>query len=132
MTTGVMASKVVTALTVKKQLRLIAATSKNYEAGQIHSVRGAVHRFEHFAYEISGFLKTPILIVYCTYRLLKIIGPIFFIGLSMLVIWFYLDRRLRLSLGDSHNEHNKLNDKRMNIISESFDNIKVIKFYGWD
>lgn len=37
---SVMLSKILTTMTVKKQLRLTAATSKNYEIGQIHALKG--------------------------------------------------------------------------------------------
>lgn len=68
-TTGCLSQKILTAMTVKKQLRLNTATSKNYEAGQIHSVRGATHRFVWFCYEASGFMTTPLWITYCVIRL---------------------------------------------------------------
>jgi len=132
LTTGCMSQKIITAMTIKKQLKLTAATSKNYETGQIHSVRGATHRLVHFCWEFSHFVTTPIWIVYCTSRLFMAIGPTFLIGLSLMVVCSRFDKYYRKLLSDENHEAGKLNEKRMNLTSESFENIKTIKFYGWD
>lgn len=132
LTTGCMAQKIVTAMTVKKQLKLTAATSKNYESGQIHAVRGATNRMIHFCWEINHFVTTPIWLAYCSFRLLQKVGPTFIIGLSLFVICYYFDRYFHRTLAEEHHEQSKLHEKRMNLTSESFENIKTIKFYGWD
>lgn len=132
LTTGCMAQKIITAMTVKKQLKLTAATSKNYEAGQIHSVRGATHRLVHFCWELSHFVTTPVWLTYCSIRLFQKIGWTYLIGLSLFVICYYFDRHFHRQLSEEHHEQHKLHEKRMNLTSESFENIKTIKFYGWD
>lgn len=119
-------------MTVKKQLRLNAATSKNYEPGQIHSVRGATHRLVWFCYEMSGFMMTPVWIVYCSIRLSMILGWTFVLGLSLMVVCFKFDKYFNKTIQDIRHEESKLGEKRMNITSESFENVKTIKFYGWD
>lgn len=132
LTTGCMAQKIITAMTVKKQLKLTAATSKNYEAGQIHSVRGATHRLVHFCWELSHFVTTPVWLTYCSIRLFQKIGWTYLFGLSLFVICYFFDRHFHRQLAEEHHEQHKLHEKRMNLTSESFENIKTIKFYGWD
>lgn len=132
LSTGCMAQKIITAMTVKKQLKLTAATSKNYEAGQIHAVRGATGRLVHFCWEINHFVTTPIWLCYCSFRLLIKVGPTFLIGLSLFIICYYFDRYFHRTLSEEHHEESKIREKRMNLTSESFENIKTLKFYGWD
>lgn len=122
-TTGCLSQKILTAMTVKKQLKLSTATSKNYEAGQIHNVRGATHRLTWFCYEASGFFMTPIWICYCTIRLFMTIGWTFIIGLSLMVFCYYFDKYFHRQIMDMKHEDQKLQEKRMNITSESFENI---------
>lgn len=132
LTTGCMAQKIITAMTVKKQLKLTAATSKNYESGQIHAVRGATHRLVHFCWEINHFMTTPIWLIYCSIRLFQKVGFTYMIGLSLFIICYYFDRYFHQSLAEEHHQQSKIREKRMNLTSESFENIKTIKFYGWD
>lgn len=78
-------------MTVKKQLRLTAAASKNYEAGQIHAVRGATSRFVHFCWEVNHYVTAPIWVLYCGIRLLIKVGPTSLIGVSLFIVCYYFD-----------------------------------------
>jgi ABC-type bacteriocin/lantibiotic exporter with double-glycine peptidase domain len=60
------------------------------------------------------------------------IGPSFIIGLSLFVICYYFDRHFHRKLSQEHHEQEKLKEKRLNLTTEAFENIKTIKFYGWD
>ena len=52
--------KAIDALIARKMLKLNTATTKNYDGGQINSVKGSSHRLTWFFKEISGFAMTPI------------------------------------------------------------------------
>lgn len=60
------------------------------------------------------------------------VGPSFIVGLSMMLICYKFDKYYRRLMADEYHEQSKLHEKRMNITSEAFENIKTIKFYGWD
>ena len=50
----------------------------------------------------------------------------------MFYLCYRFDKYFHRQLAEEHHEQSKLNEKRMNLTSESFENIKTIKFYGWD
>jgi hypothetical protein len=80
---------------MKKMVRLTAATSKNYETGQIHAVKGCSHRLVVFVWEIAHLMMCPVNIITSTIYLYTILGTSFLFGLSLLFICFWLDKRIR-------------------------------------
>ena len=45
---------------MKKMVRMTTATSKNYETGQIHGVKGCSHRLIGFVWELTHLVMTPV------------------------------------------------------------------------
>ena len=85
-----------------------------------------------FCWEINHFVTTPIWLIYCSVRLFQKVGFTYMIGLSLFVFCYYFDRYFRRTLAVEHHEQSKIHEKRMNLTSESFENVKTLKFYGWD
>lgn len=86
----------------------------------------------HFCWEINHFITTPVWLIYCSIRLFQKVGFTYLIGLTLFYLCFRFDKYFHRELAEEHHQQSKLNEKRMNLTSESFENIKTIKFYGWD
>lgn len=77
-------------------------------------------------------MMTPINLITSIICLYNIIGFSFVFGLSLLVICFYVDRKVRDQMYEMHFEMGKIREKKGNLTNESFESIKTIKLYGWD
>lgn len=129
---GEMSALIVQTMTVKKQLRLNSATSKNHDEGQIHQVRGATHVVSRFFWEMLHMVYSPIWVLYCTFKLFKIIGCKFIFSLGLMVFCYYFDHFVRSTITDLQYAQEVNNERRVMLASESFQNIKTLKLYGWD
>lgn len=127
-----MGQKILTSMTVKKQLRLNAATGKNYEPGQIHAVRGATMRMVNFNQELGDVIMTPAALLGYGGVLYYKMGPACLIGMSLFAVTICIDQYLNKSLSEHQHEENKVKEKRLTLTTETFESIKTIKFYGWD
>lgn len=116
----------------KKQLKLTPSTSKNYEQGQIDGVKGCAHRLTWFSWEMSDFIKTPIIFIFVLYRLTMLMSWAFVPSLCLLMLCFKLDKILHKYLHPIHKARDKLNEKLGNSVTNTINNIKALKFYGWD
>ena len=130
--TGFMAQQSIENIILKKMMRMTAASSKNYEEGQIHGVKGQTGRIVGFVWELSDLLKTPITFVYCSYRLFSEIGVSFLASIALLVIAIKIRKHLHQQLYELHFENGKIHEKMNTMTHESFENIRTIKLYGWD
>ena len=130
--TGFMAQHTIKCMIMEKMMKLTAATSKNYETGQIHGVKGSAGRLIGFVWEAGDFIRVPLILVYTFYRLMSLTGFSFIFGCSFLVITFRLDKWMNEMMDELHFENGKLHEKMNNITNESFESIRTIKLYGWD
>jgi len=130
--TGCTTSKVLSSMVFKKQLKLTPATSRNYESGQVHGVKGCAHRLTWFSWEMASFIKTPIIFTFILFRLCITMGWAFVPSVLMMVACIQLDQYLHKFLDHIHKDRHKLNEKLENATHDTFNNIKALKFYAWD
>jgi len=130
--TGCSTSWVISSMIFKKQLKLTPSTSKNYEQGQIDGVKGCAHRLTWFSWEMSNFIKTPIIFIFVLYRLTVLIGWSFVPSLMLMFICLRLDKYLHKFLHPLHKARDKINEKLGNSVTNTLNNIKSLKFYSWD
>ena len=129
---GRSSQQVIQSMILKKKFKLTQASSKNFSDGAIHGVNGASWRFAGFAWECSGLITSPIKLAYCLYRLYMILGSTFIVGIALFLLLLKLDKRVHDSLSDKHHERHKVDKKLGELQHEVFENVKTIKFYGWD
>jgi ABC-type multidrug transport system fused ATPase/permease subunit len=130
--TGCSSAQVIKSMIFKKQLKLTPSTSKNYEQGQIDGVKGCADRFTWFSWEMSDFIKTPIIFVFVLYRLTALMSWSFVPSLILMIICIQIDRKLDKLLVPIHKARDKINEKLGNNITNTLNNIKALKLYGWD
>ena len=119
-------------MVLKKQLNMNTASFKNYETGQVESVKGAASRLEWFSYEIASFITTPVQLMYCTVKLFSLMGYSWLIGISLMALCIFIDRRFHELMLEINYDYHKTSEKRSIMITESINNIRLIKQYGWD
>lgn len=75
---------------------------------------------------------TPLQLVSSVVQLYYLIGTSFIFGVSLLIVCFVIDRRVREAQYEFNFERDKVNEKKSNLISEGFESIRALKLYGWD
>lgn len=130
--TGCATAQIIKSMIFKKQLKLTPSTSKNYEQGQIDGVKGCAGRFTWFSWEMSDFIKTPIVFIFVLYRLTMLMGWAFVPSLMLMIVCIQIDRRLDKYLIPIHKARDKINEKLGNNITNTLNNIKALKLYSWD
>jgi ABC-type multidrug transport system fused ATPase/permease subunit len=130
--TGFMITSTIESMIVKKMMNMKESTIKNYEQGQIQSIKDSSGRLHWSIYEFIDLLKTPITLVYCSYRLFQEIGVSFLFSILLLVIAIKLREKLHERLYELHFDNGKLHEKMSNMTHESFESIRAIKLYGWN
>ena len=61
-----------------------------------------------------------------------ILGSSFIVGILLFLALIKWDRKVHDSLSDKHHEKHKVDKKLGELQHEVFENVKTIKFYGWD
>jgi ABC-type multidrug transport system fused ATPase/permease subunit len=113
-------------------IKLTSATSKNYEAGQIHAVKGASHRLTWLIAELNHLVLLPVNLITCNILMYKLVGTSYLFGLTLLYICFYVDKKVNEMKHEIVFQRSKITQKKNNLQSEAFQNIRAIKLYGWD
>ncbi len=79
-----------------------------------------------------NLLSIPFLILMYNYLLFKYLGIAFIFGFIVMIIFFIVNFYYRKQYSLYLKLHIKKSDLRMKITTETFNNLKVIKLYGWD
>lgn len=130
---GVQVKSVLTSLILEKSFRLSPRSQHKYSSGDINSMMGTdLARLELGMIYQTVFIALPIplaisvAILVINIGVSAVIGIVVFLAFigGILVLTTYLFK-LRKSVSD-------LTDKRVTLIREALNNIKMIKFYSWE
>ena len=95
-------------------------------------MKGCADRLTHFSWEMSNFIKCPIVFCFVMFRLTVTIGWTFIPSIMLMLLCFRLDIILHKILDPIHRARDKLNEKLGNVTNDTLNNIKSLKFYSWD
>ena len=117
----------------QKNMRMSAATNKDYSEGEINSIMfGDTNEIWACVWRIPDFVEDPLVLVSALYFTFSYMGWYAFIILGMVFLQIgmgYLREKAGNKIDKEQKEKNK---DRMRYINESFHNIKGIKLYGWE
>lgn len=82
--------------------------------------------------ELTNLVFDPIWCFYCCSRLFYLIGPTFVVCLAILALCTKVDRTVNRFLIDKRTNVQKMKEERLNVTKEVFENIRVIKLFGWE
>ena len=109
------------------------STSVNVKAGDIYNyLQGDSHKLTKLMSSSPDLFSVPFLIIMYNYLLFKYMGISFIIGFIVMIIFLFINYYYRKQFSKYLKLYLKKSDKRMGVTTETFNNLKVIKLYGWD
>ena len=107
--------------------------SINIKAGDIYNyLQSDSHKLSKLMSSCPNIISVPFLIIMYSYLLFKYMGISFIIGFIVMIIFLIINYYYRKQFSKYLKLYLKKSDKRMQITTETFNNLKVIKLYGWD
>ena len=103
------------------------------KSGEIYNyLQNDSHKLYNLMSSCPNLLTVPFLITMYNYLLFQYMGISFVFGFGVMVIFLFLNYYFRKKFSFYLKLHFKKSDQRMRIVTETFNNLKVIKLYGWD
>ena len=116
----------------EKQLRMTPSTKTSYGQGQIYNlVQNDTDKIIAFTWQLVDFISLPIVLIYCSVSLFKLLGLSFFSGSIVFFVGAAVSSYISKKVKKLDIERKKKTDKRLNATTESLNNIKTLKFYQW-
>ena len=107
--------------------------SINIKAGDIYNyLQSDSHKLSKLMSSCPNIISVPFLIIIYNVLLFKYMGISFIIGFVVMIIFLIINYYYRKQFSKYLKLYLKKSDKRMQITTETFNNLKVIKLYGWD
>ena len=107
--------------------------SINIKAGDIYNyIQSDSHKLSRLMSSCPNLISVPFLIIMYSYLLFKYMGLSFIMGFIVMIIFLLINYYYRKQFSKYLKLYLKKSDKRMGITTETFNNLKVIKLYGWD
>ena len=118
-------------LIYNKLLKL--SPSINIKAGDIYNyIQSDSHKLSRLMSSCPNLISVPFLIIMYNYLLFKYMGISFIMGFIVMIFFLIINYYYRKQFSIYLKLYLKKSDKRMGITTEAFNNLKVIKLYGWD
>ena len=107
--------------------------SINIKAGDTYNyIQSDSHKLSKLMSSCPNIISVPFLIIMYNYLLFKYMGISFVIGFIVMIIFLIINYYYRKQFSKYLKLYLKKSDQRMRITTETFNNLKVIKLYGWD
>jgi ABC-type multidrug transport system fused ATPase/permease subunit len=107
--------------------------SINIKAGDIYNyLQSDSHKLSKLMSSCPNIISVPFLIIMYNYLLFKYMGISFIIGFIVMILFLIINYYYRKQFSKYLELYLKMSDKRMRVTTETFNNLKVIKLYGWD
>ena len=107
--------------------------SINIKAGDIYNyIQSDSHKLSKLMSSCPNIISVPFLIIMYNYLLFKYMGISFVIGFIVMIIFLIINYYYRKQFSKYLKLYLKKSDQRMRVTTETFNNLKVIKLYGWD
>ena len=107
--------------------------SINIKAGDIYNyIQSDSHKLSRLMSSCPNMISVPFLIIMYSYLLFKYMGYSFIMGFIVMIIFLIINYYYRKQFSKYLKLYLKKSDKRMGITTETFNNLKIIKLYGWD
>ena len=103
------------------------------KAGDIYNyLQSDSHKLSKLMSSCPNLISVPFLIIMYNYLLFKYMGVSFIIGFIVMILFLIINYYYRKQFSKYLKLYLKQSDKRMRVTTETFNNLKVIKLYGWD
>lgn len=133
MLTGAQSKSVLTRALLRKSFRLNAELRHKFPVGKITSIMGTDCARVDFALGFQPFaLAFPVPFVISIALLIYNIGVSALVGIGVLLVFIVLIGAATGQLFAYRSKTNSFTDKRVNLVKEVLNNLKMIKFYSWE
>ena len=121
-------------LLFEKLLKVSPSSMKERaESGQVANfMQIDAHRLTFLMLSSPDFLTFPLQIVGYSYMLFKFFGISFIFGIGTMVLFMIINVCFMRNFRKMHKQQMMLKDKRMKTLTETFNNIKILKLYSWE
>ena len=117
----------------EKVLTISPVAKKTFtQGGIINLVSSDTERVSGVGQKLGRMLFSPIMIVVAMVSLYKLIGFAFFAGVGVLVLSFLQQIVMSRCIMKIDREKKKIDDKRLEITNQVFQNIKTVKLAAWE
>ena len=121
-------------LIFEKLLKVSPSSMKERaESGQVANfIQIDAHRLTNLMLSSPDLLTIPAQIIGYSYMLFKFFGVSFLLGIGTMIIFMIINVFFTKKLKLTQKKQMMLKDKRMKVLTETFNNIKVLKLYSWE
>lgn len=120
-------------LVYDKLLRTVTYNKNNYSEGElINYIENDSEKFGEFLADCPSTIIFPYQLCFYIYLLFQYFGPSFLFGFAGLIVMLIFIAYFQKSKTHFQKLHKKARDDRMNIITQAFNMIKIIKLYSWE
>jgi ATP-binding cassette subfamily C (CFTR/MRP) protein 1 len=131
--TGVQVRNTMVTAIYHKSLRLSPAAKQKSSTGQIVNMFASdTMQLQRFVYFINNMVVALPMIVVCLFLIYLQVGLATFIGLGLIVITIPLNALVLRWLSDIRRSKVLETDKRVKMMNEILNGIRIIKFYAWE
>lgn len=129
---GVKLQNAVIAMLYRKQLKLSSATNKSFSSGEVvNFIQVDAAKIQYIPENLIYVSRYPVVIVGCFIMLFDYIGISFLAGVAVFVVAFFVNTYLTKISANLQGKYMAAKDERLNIQTESLNNIKMLKLYSW-
>lgn len=117
----------------RKSLKMSVTSRKEKTIGEIVNLMAVdVQTFQQVPGEAHYLLLAPLEIVISVYFLWGILGPSVLAGLSVMLVMIPINALIVKKLEDLQMRQMKTKDRRVKMVNEILNGIKVLKLYAWE
>ena len=122
----------VTGLIYSKSLLISSATNKQFTQGEIvNFLQVDAKKIIVFAWRLPALAKLPIILIYCIAMCFWYFNYTFYSGMIFIVVAIVMNYVLAIFTARRQKSVLNAKDKRMRIITETINSIKIIKLNSW-
>lgn len=119
-------------LIYEKNMRISSATNKQFQQGEIVTfVQVDAEKMQYIASQLSSVSTLPFTLTLGFGVLFHYFGWTFMVGMGVFALSLWVNIWFSRNLAKYQKQYMKKQDKRVNITTESLNNIKIIKLYSW-
>lgn len=90
------------------------------------------HKLQMLMHMSPDLLTIPMMLVAYSYMLFQFFGIAFVFGFGTMFLFFLINFYFHRQFKKLQKEQMRLKDRRMKIVTETFNNLKVLKLYSWE
>jgi ABC-type multidrug transport system fused ATPase/permease subunit len=117
----------------RKNFRMSSAVNKDFSTSEIDSIiMSDTDKFWDVIWEMHQYIEVPVEIICGIYLCYSSIGRYAFISFVINTCFLFYQRYKNKEESSQNKKIRELADKRQLYVTESFNNIKTLKLYGWE